>query len=158
MECFPVECTPLPDQAAEYCTQGPSLGIPCDFSNATTACPANAACNMAPGNPSAGAGWCAPLPTTEGADCSFYNGYPQCGAGLMCLMGTAVCGKAAGGLDQPCPLLPDRCDVARGLTCISEQVEPFASSCRPARKAGEQCASGGEWCVLMCMWYVYVYI
>jgi hypothetical protein len=143
MECFPIDCVPQPD-GSEQCTQGPSLGIPCSFDNATAACPLGSNCNMAASlPPNVGSGVCAPLSTEEGADCSFYVGHPVCGGGLVCLMGRGVCGLG-GGLGDPCPIMPDRCDIAQGLACISQVVEPFASTCLPARGPGEHCTSGGE--------------
>lgn len=143
MECFPVQCIPQPD-GSDSCTQGRSLGIPCAFENATLACPAGSQCNMASADPTVGSGVCAPLGTTEGEDCSLYVGQPLCGPGLMCLMGRGVCGFG-GESGEPCPIAPDRCDVTQGLACISQTVEPFASTCLPARTLGEHCTSGGEW-------------
>lgn len=142
MECFPLDCNPQPD-GSEQCTQGPTLGIPCSFDNATAACPLGSACNMAAVPPGGGSGVCAPLPTEEGADCSYYVGHPVCGGGLVCLVGRGVCGRSDERGD-PCPILPDRCDVTQGLACISQTVEPFASTCLPARSLGEHCTSGGE--------------
>jgi hypothetical protein len=149
MECFLTECTPDPADGSERCVQGASVGIPCAFDNATAACPHGSLCNVAAEDPSRGFGVCVPLPVVEGEECSSFNGHPQCGAGLHCLMGMGVCGKG-GGRGQPCPILPDRCDITQGLTCISEAVAPFNSSCLPARGRGERCTSGGEWCVRAC--------
>lgn len=145
MECFPTECAPQAD-GSELCTQGRGLGIPCAFENASVACPPGSQCNMAFADFSAGSGVCAPLPTAEGDDCMAFVGHPQCGGGLMCLMGRGVCG-VGGNLGEPCPILPDRCDVTQGLACIAEVVEPYGSHCLPARGRGEHCTSGGEWCV-----------
>lgn len=140
MECFTLlNC----DANGENCQQGPSTGKSCSWEDPSACITGEEICNNSLQTDLA-AGTCVPQPTKEGEDCSgFIGGNSPCGNGMFCLMGKGTCGYG-GQLGQLCPILPDRCDVTKGLNCISEAVEPFASSCQLPRRLGEHCNSGGE--------------
>jgi len=146
MECFELLC----DLDGENCTQGRSTNKLCGIEGSAPTLEAwgcatdgSEICNnsLRP-LPS---GVCHPPPEEEGADCIFFiDSSTACGNGMLCTMGTGACGFAVGGLGDPCPMPPNRCDMTQGLVCLSQNVEPFQSTCQRPQHLGATCNMGGE--------------